>query len=151
MIERWDSAERYVLERGDALGKTHVEARDAAGKLLQKSCREGGRWVAQAFNSNGPLSSERIYYDQAAAKLYQFRAWAGSKLTDFEQYTTSGWKEINKSISTSGNWVERSYDNRVETSVRIWNSAGKYLGDQMQNFKDAAAKLDPTTKSWWKL
>ncbi len=272
VTERWDAAGNYVQERGDAAGKYYTEQRDAAGAVLSKGWKDGSRWVSQTLDKSGQVLKEWIYYDDAGQKIYQWRTWANGKLTNFEQYTTSGLIEINKYISTSGkwvsqtldsagkvlkewiyyddagqkiyqwrtwadgkltnfeqytntglieinkfintsgqwisqklnsagqvlqewiyydaagsklkqygewsggkltelakyasdgatrtfwayvstsgNWVERSYSKGVETSVKVWNSAGKYLGDQLKNYSDAASKLDPTTKNWWPL
>ena len=67
-----------------------------------------------------------------------------------DKYTTAGIRTLQAYFSTAGNWVERiSRDDGVETAVRVWNTAGVYLGDQLKNFSDAASKLDPTTKDWW--
>jgi hypothetical protein len=212
VTEHWDAANNYVLERGDAAGKYYTEQQNAAGAVLAKGWKDAGRWVSQTLDAAGNRLKEWIYYDDAGQNLYQWRAWASNKLTDFEQYTAAGWREISKwvhssgqwisqklnsaglvlqewiyydaagtklrqygawasgkltelarytsdgvtrtfwaYVSTTGNWVERNYSNGVETAVRVWNSAGTYLGDQLKNYSDGAAKLDPTTKSWWPL
>jgi hypothetical protein len=108
-----------------------------------------GRWVSQKLDAAGQVLSEWLYYDAAGTKLRQWRAWAGGKLTNLNQYTSAGVRTLQAYISTTGNWVERHYTNGVETAVRVWNAAGTYLGDQLKNYSDAASALDPTTTNWW--
>jgi hypothetical protein len=118
-------------------------------KGVRQTWTKAGQYISQTLNSAGQVLKEWIYYDEAGKKLYQWRAWAGGKLTNLDRYTASGVRTLQAYISTTGNWVERTYTNGVETAVRVWNSAGNYLGDQLKNFSDATSKLDPTTTSWW--
>ena len=209
----YDAAGKQLKQfRGWADGKlTDLEQFTTDGwKKVNKYLNSKGQWVSQRFNAAGEKLKEWIYYDAAGKKLQQFRGWADGKLTDLEQFSTAGWKKVNKFlnskgkwvsqklnssgkvisqwvyhggygsqlrewaawdsagditninrytskgvrtlkayVSTKGNWVERHYVNGKEKAVRIWSASGKYLGDKLKNYSDAASKLDPTTKDWW--
>jgi hypothetical protein len=121
----------------------------AGWRDITKFLSSKGEWVSQTLDSAGKVLKEWLYYDSAGQTLQKFRAWSGGKLTTLNKYVTNGVQTLEAYISTTGNWVEKSLSNGVVTAVRVWNSAGTYLGDQMKNFSDAASKLDPTTEDWW--
>lgn len=118
-------------------------------KETQKWLASNGKWISQRLNSVGDVVKEWVYYDAAGAKIQQYGTWANDKLTSLTKYTSQKVKTFEAYISTTGNWVEKSYKNGTATAVRVWNSTGKYLGDELKNFSDAAASWDPTTQDWW--
>jgi hypothetical protein len=130
---------------------TSLQQYNAAGwKEIDKFIDSGGHWVSQTLDKAGNVIKEWLYFDGAGKSLQKFRAWSGGKLINLDKYTSAGVRTLQAYVSTTGNWVERvSRDDGVETAVRVWNKAGVYLGDQLKNFRDAASKLDPTTKDWW--
>ncbi|WP_337175586.1 hypothetical protein [Paludisphaera sp.] len=109
-----------------------------------------GQWVSQRLDAAGKVVSQWIYFGGSGSQLYEWAAWNSSGVvTNLERFTRGGVRTLDAYISTAGNWVEKRFTNGVESSLRMWNSAGKYLGDQYKNWTDAAANLDPTTKGWW--
>ncbi len=108
MLREWiyydDAGKTLYQWRAWANGKlTDFEQYTAAGwKEINKYLSTTGRWVSQTLDWAGQVLREWIYYDDAGKTLYQWRAWANGKLTDFEQYTSAGWRELDKWLVQSG-------------------------------------------------
>ncbi|WP_437200847.1 hypothetical protein [Planctomicrobium sp. SH664] len=108
------------------------------------------RWVSQQLNAAGKVVSQWFYYGVQGSQLAEWATWnASGAVTNLQRFTANGVKTLEAFISTTGDWVERVYSNGVQVAEKIWNSAGRYLGDRYKNFTDAISQLDPTTKDWW--
>lgn len=108
-----------------------------------------GQWFSNQMDSAGDVVRQLVYHGPAGSGLQEVTNWANGKRRSIESFTTNGVRTLHGYFSTTGNWVERHYSNGNQTALRIWDASGKYLGDQMQNLRDQASNLDPTSKPWW--
>src|SRR5262249_46992791 len=104
-----DAGQKLYQFRAWAGGKlTDFEQFTAAGwRETLQWLDDDSKWISQKLDSAGKVLKEWIYYDAAGQKLYQFRAWAGGKLTDFQQFTAAGWRETLQWLNKDGKWISQ--------------------------------------------
>jgi len=149
LIRQWlyyDSAGQKLREYAAWTGSTltSLDRYTVSGwKEVRAWVDSRGRWVWQELNVYGQVTGEWLYYDAAGQKLQQSAAWVGGRLTALNVFTIGGVPTLHAYLSDTGDWVEHHYSNGFKTAVRVWNSAGTYLGDQLKNFSDWAARYNP--------
>jgi hypothetical protein len=115
----------------------------------RESLGTSGRWVKQTFDGAGNVTRQWLSYGKYGSPLQGYSEWNAEKVaTRWSDYAENGWKTFEAGYDSAGNWAETRYSGGVAATQRIWNNAGKYLGDKLQNFRDVGSGLNP---SRWKL